>query len=356
MPYDADQIDNLEDEVDALVTPTTEDVLAVSQDYDAGIVAASALRQAAAGGGGSQPIVQSGPPEQGTNASQGLFGVPTGPFTLTYLGQTTDPIAEDATFDEITAALELLSTIGDGNIRPYPGYGPSSLAVDEEGYVQFIRDLGAQPIDLLVCSDGDVEVAGDATGVPPNPVGELGQSLFDTDSLFIYERRTPSFSDAGQLQSAECWAQILPQPEIASADGRAEFSTGNPTSSVVSYWEQLGLDPEQRVRLSIATDSGDLLIEARTVGGDNSVIQYRYNFILWQIYTSGSGLVNELKMNADGSLEHNGMLFITGTVDPSAGGGVLAAIGSRYTKTDDGTQWAKTGAGDTAWEQLAFVP
>jgi hypothetical protein len=52
MPYDADQIANLEDELDALISPTTEEVLAHSQDYDAGIVAASAARRALSGGGG----------------------------------------------------------------------------------------------------------------------------------------------------------------------------------------------------------------------------------------------------------------------------------------------------------------
>lgn len=57
MPFDIDQIINLEDELDALVSPDTEDVLAHTQDYDAGIVAASAARMAlaAAAGAGYAP-------------------------------------------------------------------------------------------------------------------------------------------------------------------------------------------------------------------------------------------------------------------------------------------------------------
>lgn len=66
MPYDADQIGNLEDELDALVAPSTEDVLSHSQDYDAGIVAAVAARLALSGGaGGSQPFLFSVEPADG---------------------------------------------------------------------------------------------------------------------------------------------------------------------------------------------------------------------------------------------------------------------------------------------------
>jgi hypothetical protein len=57
MPYDADQIANLAAELDALEAPTTAQVLAHSQDYDAGIVAAEAARRAiGAAGGGSQTV------------------------------------------------------------------------------------------------------------------------------------------------------------------------------------------------------------------------------------------------------------------------------------------------------------
>lgn len=56
MPSDHDQVANLDAELDALTSPTTLEVLAHSQDYDAGIVAASGVRRAfGAGGGGSQP-------------------------------------------------------------------------------------------------------------------------------------------------------------------------------------------------------------------------------------------------------------------------------------------------------------
>ncbi len=42
----------------------------------------------------------------------------------------------------------------------------------------------------------------------------------------------------------------------------------------------------------------------------------------------------------------------SGSADPSAGGGVVAPIGSCYFRTD-GTIWVKTGAGNTAWVNIA---
>lgn len=42
----------------------------------------------------------------------------------------------------------------------------------------------------------------------------------------------------------------------------------------------------------------------------------------------------------------------SGSADPAAGAGVAAPIGSLYLRTD-GTHYAKTGAGDTAWTALA---
>ena len=42
----------------------------------------------------------------------------------------------------------------------------------------------------------------------------------------------------------------------------------------------------------------------------------------------------------------------SGTVDPSAGAGVVAPVGSSYHRTTDGSLWMKTAAGDTAWTAL----
>jgi len=46
--------------------------------------------------------------------------------------------------------------------------------------------------------------------------------------------------------------------------------------------------------------------------------------------------------------------LLTGAADPSAGGGVVAAIGSGYFRTT-GELWIKTGAGNTAWTKLGGI-
>lgn len=43
--------------------------------------------------------------------------------------------------------------------------------------------------------------------------------------------------------------------------------------------------------------------------------------------------------------------FVAGAVDPTAGGGVAAAVPALYFRTSDNTYWVKTGAANTAWLQ-----
>lgn len=89
MPFDYQQIDDLEAELDALGDdPTSEEVLAKSKDYDAGIVAAVAVtRGGAAAPGGSQPYLDRAPagdvtvPDKGCIVSIDYYE-PTGTLTL----------------------------------------------------------------------------------------------------------------------------------------------------------------------------------------------------------------------------------------------------------------------------------
>jgi hypothetical protein len=46
----------------------------------------------------------------------------------------------------------------------------------------------------------------------------------------------------------------------------------------------------------------------------------------------------------------NGLYIMSGTVDPSAGDGIEAPVGSLYLRTN-GEHWRKTGAGDTQWTE-----
>lgn len=77
-----------------------------------------------------------------------ITGSPTGgTFTLTFEGQTTDPIAYDATAAAVQAALEGLSTIGAGNVAGGGGALPGSAIT-----MTFQGDLANQPQPLVVVS------------------------------------------------------------------------------------------------------------------------------------------------------------------------------------------------------------
>lgn len=48
-------------------------------------------------------------------------------------------------------------------------------------------------------------------------------------------------------------------------------------------------------------------------------------------------------------LGFGGPQYLTGSADPTSGGGVVAPIASVYIRTTNGTVYSKTGAGNTAW-------
>lgn len=78
-----------------------------------------------------------------------ITGSPTGgTLTITWNGQTTDPIAFDATAADVQAALEALSNVGEGNVICDDGPLPGST-VD----IEFVKDLG-QASQVLATADG----------------------------------------------------------------------------------------------------------------------------------------------------------------------------------------------------------
>ena len=81
-------------------------------------------------------------------------------FTLTFGGQTTAAIAYNASAADVQAALELLSTIGVGNIR-VTGAGPFTL--------EFMNDLGKQNV-------GAVTAAASGMNAPTIAVAQGGVS------------------------------------------------------------------------------------------------------------------------------------------------------------------------------------
>lgn len=150
MPYDHDQVDNLDAVIDDLADPTTLETWQATDAYDSGIVAASAVRRALAGGGGgvdeTQLFTGNGDPVAPINADFKVHRVSSntaGTFTLTFRGQTTTPLAFDATGTEIAAALAALSSIGSGNVIPYPGQETHTPNSSSDGTkILFVGALG----------------------------------------------------------------------------------------------------------------------------------------------------------------------------------------------------------------------
>lgn len=227
------------------------------------------------------PIIEqkSAPAALGSYTDWAISGTPGGPFTATFRGQTTDPIAADATADDIAAAIALLSTVGNGNVRAYPGFGSGTLP--SAVYIQFIGTL-AGPVEAFTVSDGALTVAADSTGIAPDPVGIEGQ-------LFINASSDIGFGVTVYQLQLGIWVQIFPISALNYPNG-GSYDSVNLLPGSVAY----------------------------SLSGQNA------NFLLI-------------------------------TVDPSAGAGVVAPIGSSASKVDDGTEWKKTGAGATQWQKLAFV-
>ena len=54
-----------------------------------------------------------------------------------------------------------------------------------------------------------------------------------------------------------------------------------------------------------------------------------------------------------GIAQPGNILTLYGSVDPSAGAGVAAGIGSTYKRNTDGSFWKKIGAADVDWNEIA---
>ncbi len=92
---------------------------------------------------------------EGPNEKQKITiaGAEGGTLTLSYDGETTDPIAHDAEAEDIEKALEELEPIGAGNVA-VTGEGPFT--------VEFKGDLAGQDVPELVADASELEPEGEA--------------------------------------------------------------------------------------------------------------------------------------------------------------------------------------------------
>lgn len=148
---------------------------------------------AVGGGGGSQPgapavFTGSGPPTAPINTyfQVGPTGDPntSGTFKLTFRGQTTAAIAFDATWDEVTAALAAISSIGAGNVASYPG--TETTPVNDSVYPIFTGIFTGEAIETPTVTDDTTDHGVTAQDGTPGTAGtpsdaDDGDIYFDTD-------------------------------------------------------------------------------------------------------------------------------------------------------------------------------
>src|SRR6185369_11620629 len=124
----------------------------------------------------------------------GLNGGPSesGTFTITFRGETTDPIPFDATTDDIVVALEALSTIGVGNVQGSSSNGGGSLADETYFDIEFIGSFAAVDVELPTYDFSNLlpEDAGysqvNVHGTPGDPMPADGDRYADLDTDRIY--------------------------------------------------------------------------------------------------------------------------------------------------------------------------
>lgn len=147
-------------------------------------------------------LTKAGAPTDGVDEVETLtIDAAGGTFTLTFGGQETDDIDFDATASAVQAALEALSSVGEGNITVSGvAGGPYTIT--------FVGELGGLPQTDIVTDDTDLTggagtavitqatagVRGDYRGSP------VGQLLIDSTNRIIYE-------NSGSMSTPD-WTEI----------------------------------------------------------------------------------------------------------------------------------------------------
>lgn len=181
-----------------------------------------------------------------------------GTFTLTFAGQTTDPIANNAPAADVEAALEALPNIGAGNVFVF---NDGSVTAPNWGYlIQFYGDLGQQQVaDLEVdtqgISGGNVAMVrhrgGSDVKVPMIPVtwaatdahtnnhGTLTDDQLSATNWVVHNFR--SWDSAGSepftvesLQAGD--------PQLGEEEAAEIASWSNHASAQLAIWSLVGFD------------------------------------------------------------------------------------------------------------------
>jgi hypothetical protein len=160
-----------------------------------------------------------------------LTGSPgSGNFTLTFRGATTGNIAYNAASSAVEDALELLATIGNGNVRVTGSAGGPYT-------VTFINDLGKQGVDQMTANGGGLG-GGTTPGVTVTTVTEGS----DADAGRLFVRRGLIIMLSGTTK-VKAWDGNSADDIIGVLAQDYEWISGEEQNDAdLSYWGGPGCD------------------------------------------------------------------------------------------------------------------
>ncbi len=194
----------------------------------------------------------------GVNEEQKITPPGSGTYTLSFEGQTTEPIAFNASFEQVLSALKKLSTIGAGSL---------SVGSFAQREVLFIGPLGDADVPQLEISSGLASTIQE--GVPStlrkfNPSGEPIASFdgFGHPSSLSLDPAT------GNL-----WVSDLASP-TAGAAGRAVLLEFNPAGEeVAAFGSGEVIGSPYGGALAFASTAQRLYVASSSGGEENSAVQ-----------------------------------------------------------------------------------
>lgn len=184
--------------------------------------------------GGSYRLA--GPPDNGQDAAFLLDASDTlvsGSYTLTFRGETTDPIAWDATQQEIVDALAALSAIGPDNIELNSDWNPADTLNDTSQVgINFKGGLGRLVIDVasdfswdasaLLVEGGPINpddflIEPWLPGRLPDPLEPLIGSIYiDIDGPIVYTNlgtiARPNWKSGPRAENGSDWSELVVSP------------------------------------------------------------------------------------------------------------------------------------------------
>lgn len=302
----------------------------------------------------------SGPP-QGINAVKSVRGdlaISGGTWTLSYGGDTTDPIAWDAPLDDVRTALEALSAVFlDPQATIRVTGGPLAFEEDEGGGfdIEFRFLLGWQPItDLTVDPSG---LVGGSADIVDTRVGVLPLEADDGDTYTDDDTGLPYQLVAGHWMAIG--RNIQPFGVDETDDGLPVAITGSDGAGAggVVIYGGAGAYDHNRGRVTISAGDverpgqrGSLVSISGGNGGEGAGVPASLTLF---------GGPNDGTTGAPAAFNLNGIVvnLRADTVDPRDGAGVASQIGTVLVRDVDGMAssaefYFKAGAGDTEWIQF----